>query len=200
MSLGFYQEHPDIQNAIEMQYSNNNGSRKRVLIFAAACNNRALEEKPIGYPARKAGQVICVFSSKTHDRRSDFSPRGRKHHTNISVIGENVSAAWPTGQRQTMSGTSCATPIAAGIAVLLLEFASKDLDIPLGATRILGEWERLKAKLWEISYMRTVLRECMSHGEGLDGSYSFLKLWKLLKQDDILVALEITRALKMEDG
>jgi hypothetical protein len=195
MSLGFDQEHQALRNAMELQYRIRNESRKRVLMFAAACNNRALEDQPIGYPARDSGQVICVFSSRVNGRRSDFSPKGRWHQPNISVIGEDVLAAWPPAHFQTMSGTSCATPIVAGIAALLLELASREVDV---TTDVLVEWERVKDKLRESSHMQIVLRECMSDEKRMDGVYNFLKPWKLFQQKDVFIVSDIIRALKLD--
>jgi len=195
MSLGFDREHEAIKTAMELQYTIRNGCRKRVLMFAAACNNRALEDQPIGYPARESSQVICVFSSRIDGRRSDFSPKGRRYQPNISVIGEDVSAAWPPAHFQTMSGTSCATPIVAGIAALLLELSLKELDI---TADVLVDWKREKDKLRESSHMQIVLRECMSDEKRMDGVYNFLKPWKLFRQQDVFIVSDLIRALKLD--
>jgi hypothetical protein len=196
MSFAFDETDPDIQDALDRTI--NETSKKRVLVFAAASNNSSLKKEPIGFPARMTERVISVFSSTVNEFRSEFSPKGLNHQPNFSVPGENVEAAWPfsldsSNGSQNMSGTSCATPIVAGIAALLLDFAKKNgPDV-----RELNDWNKLKQQLWRTDGMRSVLKKCMSDEGRMDGEYNFLKPWKLLlKQDFVAIAHAITGALE----
>ncbi len=177
-------------------YYATSSTQKSVLCFAAASNNRVYRPLPVGYPARIGDRVICINSSTAHDERSSFSPRGIAGASNLSTIGENVEAAWPPGLNggqpwMKMSGTSCATPIAVGIAALVLEFARKDAP----ELQHLDGWNRRKAELWETVGMRSVLKRHMTEMYS-DGEYNFLKPWRLLKEPAFqAIALRIIEAL-----
>lgn len=186
MSFAFDENQPEIEDAIRA------GSHKQVLFFAAASNNSTLKKTPISFPGRMTDSVICVFSSTINGQRSDFSPRGSLYQPNFSVIGENIEAAWvPSQDNQnrlyTMSGTSCATPIVAGIAALLLDFAKqhkKTLQRTDEDIRRLTDWETTERYLQSLTGMKSVLRRCMTDEEHMSGNYHFLKPWQLLEFDD----------------
>ncbi|KAJ6447116.1 subtilase family domain-containing protein [Purpureocillium lavendulum] len=196
MSFAFEEEEADIKEALRNAKSK--ASDKNALMFAAASNNRALRINPVGYPARAINRVICVNSSTVHDRPSDFSPEGQPGQPNLSAVGENVEAAWPVSgdagdetTRKRMSGTSCATPIVAGIAAMVLDFAKKDGP----ELRSLRDWDVKKGELWETLGMISVLKRCMTAGKD-DRSYNFLKPWRLLKEPDFsIIAVKIIEAL-----
>lgn len=196
MSFAFEQEEVAIKEAL--YHAKSRVSQKNVLMFAAASNNRSLRVEPIGYPARAMDRVICVNSSTVDMKRSSFSPKGIPGQPNLSVVGENVDAAWPLfgagetqATRRRMSGTSCATPIVAGIAAMTLDFAKKDLP----ELRCLPKWDVTKGQLWDTYGMRAVLKKCMTD-ETRDESYSFIKPWRLLKETDVAIAVKIIEALE----
>ncbi|KAL7968720.1 hypothetical protein HDV63DRAFT_411366 [Trichoderma sp. SZMC 28014] len=193
MSFSFEEDEPAIKEAL---YYARPKSLRPVLMFAAASNNRALRTKPIGYPARVIDRVICVNSSTAQDEKSSFSPQGQPGWANISVIGENVHGAWllnlldENGPWKRMSGTSCSTPIVAGVAALILDFAKKDTP----ELNKFVTWNKRKAELWETSGMRIVLKRCMTE-ERSNGMYNFLKPWKLLNEPEQFIAARIEEAL-----
>ncbi|KAH6976457.1 peptidase S8/S53 domain-containing protein [Ilyonectria sp. MPI-CAGE-AT-0026] len=193
MSFAFEEEELAIKDAL---YNAKKKSLKPVLMFAAASNNRALQNQPIGYPARVNDRVICVNSSTIQDEKSSFSPHGIPGWPNLSAVGENVLAAWPTsksGPWKRMSGTSCATPIVAGVAALILDFAKKDIP----ELRNQHGWNARKAELWETLGMRSVLRRCLTD-EYKDEKYNFLRPWKLLTEPEHTIAVRIEEALKFK--
>ena len=196
MSFAFDDNHKVIEDAINQVF--NLKSKKQVLYFAAASNHRVLENEPIGFPGRMKDRVTCVFSSDIHGQRSKFSPEGLRSQPNFSVIGENIEAAWVTSKddandSNTMSGTSCATPIVSGIAALLLDFARQD-QMEL---RSLAGWNRSKQYLQDLAGMKSVLKRCMTDEEHMNGTYNFLKPWKLLQETDpTVIAVKIQDALE----
>ncbi|KAF6823129.1 pfs domain-containing protein [Colletotrichum plurivorum] len=93
---------------------------KHVLLFAAASNGGGKVQP--SFPARE-DTVIAVYSTDTDGDRSNFSPTAMKHELNLATVGEAVESAWLDDQVKSKSGTSYATPIMAGIAAFLLQYA-----------------------------------------------------------------------------
>ena len=205
MSLAFEDNEPEIEDAIR---SHKLRSHKQVLFFAAASNNSALKGTPISFPGRMTDSVICVFSSTINGQRSYFSPEGSLHQPNFSAIGENIEAAWVTSQDNknrlyTLSGTSCATPIVAGIAALLLDFAKQYKKAPQRTDKDiqrLTDWERTERYLQSLTGMTSVLRRCMTDEEHMNGNYHFLKPWKLLEYNSDEIAIRIRSAIERDLG
>ena len=117
MSFGFYGGSRAVQTAIQEAINN------ETLVFAAASNNGT--QRDMTFPAWLEG-VVCVNSANSNGVPSDFNPE-MKGANNFSILGENVKSAWITeGNKKPykrMSGTSVATPIAAGVAAVVLEYA-----------------------------------------------------------------------------
>lgn len=122
----------ELESALLYAHSNN------VLMFAAASNSGGNQDR--AYPARDP-HVICIHSTDSDGNRSSFSPTALLHDINLATIGEAVQSAWPVNLCdpdanpdcvQCKSGTSYATPIAAGIAAFLLQYARLHLPDQAG--------------------------------------------------------------------
>lgn len=119
MSWGCQKEVPEIKAAIRDAF------HQGVTMFAAASNDGRIST--VTFPANLR-QVICVNScdGALFPSRPNPSP---KPDTNITIVREYLEAAWPIHLCQngvntaSKSGTSIATPIAAEIAALVLEYA-----------------------------------------------------------------------------
>ncbi len=94
-----------------------------IICFAAAGNDGdGSPDWDVDHPARHYS-TICVGARDHGLRRTFWSSDG--DHVDLLMPGVGVTSTWKNGTR-TLSGTSCAAPMAAGIAALVL---SKDPHI-----------------------------------------------------------------------
>jgi len=182
MSFGFgriNRSHEVIEQTI-LQHS------QRQILFAAAANH-GNNQKYIAYPAR-IGRVICVRSSDAYGTPSTFNPRvNERTGRGFFTLGEDVLSMWRSSweeegvrilQRRA-TGTSVATPIAAGIAALILEFINQP-DKP-------KDWPYLKKSLEKFEVdpndRMTRILEAMSYTKdsGEFGKVNYIVPWSLLK-------------------
>ncbi|KAH7176810.1 peptidase S8/S53 domain-containing protein [Dactylonectria macrodidyma] len=180
MSFGFEDEQEPLSESV------NYAARNNVLMFAAASNDGKNRPEEVAWPARDM-HVICVHSAEGFGTPSTFTP-GPQDNQKIMVLGECVKSAWP--QRLTspenhklMSGTSCAAPIAAGIAAILLDYARGFLED--------GEWKRFR----RVDSMRRMFEKMRSPGS--PSGYWWIRHWKLFdeRQSEGWIQGEIRGAL-----
>jgi hypothetical protein len=134
---------------------------KSVLLFAASSNEGNRSEAGMAYPAR-ATDVFAIDAADVHGRPSKFNPpHFEQKSVRFTALGEAVKSTYPpdlqTGDSPTdwkrSNGTSCATPIAAGIAGLIIEFARQ---------RPLCMEPEIESYLKSVQGMHRVLIECCS--------------------------------------
>jgi hypothetical protein len=189
MSFSFHDFHDVISDAIS------HAANEKVLLFGAASNYSHNFSNRVGFPAR-LGPVICIRSNTWEGIKSNFSPDGQAMSMNFSIIGEALKAATTQRRRddpeeKRENGTSCATPIAAGVAALILEFAR--------ITEKPGVFYHERLKL--LPGMRAVIADCMTDKDVSQGSYRYIKPWLLFgghngkKMDTNKISWEIDLAL-----
>jgi len=106
-----------LEKALQIAYDNN------ILIFASAGNKGEVHSDTITYPA-KYKQVIAVGAVDKSEKRASFSSVGPD--LELMAPGVDVESMSSDGNYKTMSGTSMASPYAAGVAALIW---SKDISI-----------------------------------------------------------------------
>ncbi|OIW32887.1 subtilisin-like protein [Coniochaeta ligniaria NRRL 30616] len=186
LSLGFYENHRDLHDAIKLAYRHNS------VIFAASCDNGTSDD--ITFPAREPG-VICIHASNGYGQPLPLNPVPELGK-NYTILGEEVESAWCCGPRGKITpaqasitkrrgGTSVATAIAAGVMALVLELAYQS-----PATQRLGP-KALKC-LQSYRGMDVVLDKMSKK----TGDYRNIVPWTLLKaRSDPIVTADYIRYL-----
>jgi hypothetical protein len=123
ISWGLNEDVPGVADALRRAKS------MGVIVLASASNQGA--NHPITFPARLKNIVFCVGAADGKGNPSAFNPPfiGEEKY---SALGEAVLGAVPGNQYRRKDGTSTATPIAAGIAAVLIDFTRQFIDMPKG--------------------------------------------------------------------
>lgn len=172
MSFGFKEGGKALENVIN--------DTRNTLMFAASTNFGATEKKPIRYPARHLNRVICINAADGLGHPASFNPPEDPIHSkrNFSTLGEAVPLKGETDPETQLikprygNGTSMATPIAAGVAALVLEFSKQK-----------GSHEKVRnaADLKTQTGMLSVFHR-MS-GKGKKAGFQFIAPWKVLSSE-----------------
>lgn len=112
MSFGFKDRVNAIHSAIR-------DASQKVIFFAAA--SKVGENDRIAWPARME-EVMSVFPTDGLGNMANFSPIVHVNYDNFALPGVNIIARFLLGEYKRSSGTSCSTPVAAGVAALLIDF------------------------------------------------------------------------------
>lgn len=124
MSFGFEREIQCIKKAITRAYE------KDVIMFAAP--NNSGRNALAAWPARHR-DVIDIYATDGKGNKCGFTPPAYNKSDGFAVVGHAVESLWPEhlGDRsgsKIASGTSIATPVAAGIAAITLDYMRRLID------------------------------------------------------------------------
>jgi hypothetical protein len=167
------QEFEDLVDSI--QDAIRTASNAPVIMFAAASNNGKNEKR--AFPARYDPWVICVHASDGKGNDGGINPP-KESGANFMTLGTGLTLLerrW-VGEGRTRqatyktvykSGTSFATPIAAGIAATVLDLAG----------RVSAIKDRTRKKLKRCEVMKKVLRLMSTPKHDYGDGYCFLAPW-----------------------
>ena len=193
LSLGFEREEDTISQAVLEAFT-----KKKVIMAAASNSGSTIPNKRVAYPARIAGQVLSIRSATGQNVRSSASPTPSDGDDNFMILGEGIEAAWPrrlNGSSLTryVSGTSFATPVAAGIASLILEYSiqrgKSGPNVPKESADL----------LWTHRGIRKIFRSmCAVDDQSVNVDCSMICPWSLFDRDRRYEAcgFEIERLMK----
>lgn len=162
MSFGIREYNEPMKTAIS------NALYNQTLLFAAASNDGGNRGRafPAKYPS-----VFCIHSTDGNGNPSAFNPTADEKDVNFSLLGEHVYSHWPAGKNghndcvHAMSGTSVATPIAAGLAASLLSFVRQQDQYMTSENELLGPW------LKDVHSMDAVLKSMVRQRRGVGYDY-----------------------------
>ncbi|KAF4451363.1 ankyrin repeat domain-containing protein [Fusarium austroafricanum] len=128
MSLGFSED-----GSFELTRTLTKANSDGIIVFAAAANHG--NRDPIAWPARDRLLSICVTSGDERNHLSNFAPSTNREFPIFVTHGQEVCSHWPGGGFRKMSGTSVSTPIAVGMAAMILAFMNKTNSFSLEEKR-----------------------------------------------------------------
>lgn len=144
ISFGFEEENQLIDAAVERAIG------KGKLVFAAASNNGGLYGR--SRPARQDG-VMCIHACDGLCNIGDMNPSPLDYKSNFATLGVAVPSRWKN-KDVWKTGTSFATPIAAGFAADILEFANKKCNLTPERRKILHKYRGMEAVFRKMSEKR----------------------------------------------
>ncbi|KAH7071549.1 peptidase S8/S53 domain-containing protein [Paraphoma chrysanthemicola] len=151
-----------------------------ILVFAATSNDGLGSASGMAYPARD-DRVIAIDAASAAGKWLPFNPsRDNDFKTHrFTALGQSITTDFPPHLKskegwKLMDGTSAATPVAAGMAALILEFARQP---PLGfASKVAERLKRPEA-------MREVLAGVVAKRLSKNGEYRHLVPTELFKSN-----------------
>jgi subtilisin family serine protease len=118
MSLGSNAPYAPMQDAIKYAWS-----KGSIVVSAAGNAGFTGRQNTIGYPA-KYPESLCIGAYRQDGERASFSSGGRE--LDMCCPGQDIISCSTNNGYRAMSGTSMATPFAAGLLCLIVELMRRE--------------------------------------------------------------------------
>jgi subtilisin len=118
MSLGSSSPYGPMEEALNYAWS-----KGSVIVSAAGNSGFSGSRNTIGYPAKYPAS-LCIGAYRADGQRASFSSGGRE--MDIVCPGQDIISCSTTNGYRSMSGTSMATPFAAGLFCLIIELMRRE--------------------------------------------------------------------------
>lgn len=181
MSFGFEAEDHTIEAALK------NADNKNVLLLAAASNVSRDMVHASSWPAATRDNVMCIYATDGKGQPYAENPRWRKeiyHFATLGVMVPGFSPPAADGRSRVThrSGTSIATPAAAGVAACILNFVWRMEAIYIASaesekSNASERFQLASRRLLKASGMNKVFKE-MTDADDTTG-FHFVHPWKL---------------------
>lgn len=175
ISLGIDGWDMEIDNAIHTAVNAN------IAIFAAASNDGGNKSRT--YPASRSHGVICIHASDGLGNDGGISPSPSTTGENFTTLGIAIKSRWKKKDVH-ISGTSYATPIAAGLAADVFELARHKCNLSQHQQQV----------LYHFGGVRRVMKLMVEQGAKDRGGYDYIMpdhLWPTHRSLDSLVQMII---------
>jgi hypothetical protein len=139
LSLGFREISTEVKEALDEAIFPTDDQAHPKLVFAAAANWGL--NHPRAFPANEAG-VFCIYASDGNGNPGGINPQFEGDNS-FATLGVAINSFWKQNLR--LSGTSFATPIAAGIAANILEFARCKMNLGEHRWRQLASYQGMRS-------------------------------------------------------
>ena len=185
MSFGYRSIVPMVDDVI-------NDYASKVLMFAAASNCGG--NASISWPARH-DNVISIFATDAEGNFYSKNPTPRDDSSNFAVLGSSIQGHWPShlvdgpDSLQHKSGTSCAAPIAAGIAGVIIDLMRRQKEQYLLRYKAFGEQRQIRERQDYEQHLRTLgrpwgMKAVLALMAEKRQGYDYVAPWRLLDEDD----------------
>ena len=186
MSFGFTSEVPVIRDAIDRATMGSHPT----LVLAAASNEGGNDG--VSWPARH-DRVICVHATDSFGNKYQQNPSPSDPRNVFATLGQDVEVVVAPTRKETKSGTSVATPVAAGIAALTIACVRVRKKAYMAPSIRFGQSEKTRAalttafnervrRLGTCDGMSAVFRLMAGSDTTRDG-YRYIRPWTILHGD-----------------
>lgn len=149
-----------------------------VIVMAAASNSGG--NRQLSWPAREP-TIFSIYATDGYGNSYEKNPTQRRHDDNFAILGSCVKG-WSISHDEKVyrSGTSTATPIAAGIASMTIHFLRQHSAGSRHGTEVPSKEQCQQISTYPA--MRRLFRRMVDVNDGDRGGYCYIQPWLLFNR------------------